>query len=130
MVKTLSLILTTGRTLKQGAAMEEGKTTSKYKQETAYVELDSEDMDILGINSGVPVKVITKHGEVVVLSKKTTNPQKGIAFIPLGPWANQVVDPTTDGFSMPTYKSIEATIEPAPKGKVLDALVLLRKSTK
>ncbi len=36
----------------------------------------------------------------------------GLVFIPMGPWANAVVDPDTKGCGMPGFKGIPAVVEP------------------
>jgi len=45
--------------------------------------------------------------------------KRGAAFMPYGPWSEFLVDPETHGTGMPSYKGIEAKVEPAQKEKVL-----------
>ncbi|MGZ8886382.1 MAG: molybdopterin dinucleotide binding domain-containing protein, partial [Halobacteriota archaeon] len=69
-------------------------------------------------------------GEVVVRAIKSPyGPHPGIVFIPMGPWANQVVDPETNTTGMPSYKGIMVTITPAPGKKVLGAIDLIKTTT-
>ncbi|MFN3384557.1 MAG: molybdopterin dinucleotide binding domain-containing protein [Archaeoglobaceae archaeon] len=101
--------LITGRTLDQGATVEE-KLSDEYFNAVNYIELSEEDFKQLALKEGDRVKVVTDFGEVVVFAKKSDLP-KGIAFIPMGPYANAVIDPATDGTGMPQFKGIKAKIE-------------------
>ena len=106
---TLKVNLITGRTINQGATIE-NKTSSDYQEATAYCELNSKDVALLG-KTGSNIRVRTKHGDVVVkLMENNGNPDK-LAFIPMGPWANAVVDPDTKGCGMPGFKGVQAEIE-------------------
>ncbi|MEM0202677.1 MAG: molybdopterin dinucleotide binding domain-containing protein [Archaeoglobaceae archaeon] len=101
--------LITGRTLDQGATVEE-KLSEEYFNAVNYIELSEEDFKQLALKEGDRVKVVTDFGEVVVFAKKSDLP-KGIAFIPMGPYANAVIDPATDGTGMPQFKGIKAKVE-------------------
>ncbi len=101
--------IVTGRTLDQGATVEE-KLTEEYFKAVSYIELSEEDFAALGLQEGDRVKVKTDFGEVVVFAKKGELP-KGIAFIPMGPYANMIIDPDTDGTGMPKFKGVRAKIE-------------------
>ncbi len=113
---TLKVTLITGRTIDQGATIE-NKTSSDYMDATACCELNSKDVGLLG-KAGSNVRVKTKHGDVVVKLKENNGNPDGMAFIPMGPWANAVVDPDTKGCGMPGFKGIQAEIE-TTKDKVL-----------
>lgn len=108
---TLDAILITGRTINQGATIE-NKTSPDYQEATAYCELNPKDIGILGISPGSRVSVKTEHGDVVVKLKENKGNPDGMAFIPMGPWANAVVDPDTKGCGMPGFKGIPSKIEP------------------
>ncbi|MEM1578507.1 MAG: molybdopterin dinucleotide binding domain-containing protein [Archaeoglobaceae archaeon] len=101
--------LITGRTLDQGATVEE-KLSEEYFNAVNYIELSEEDFKQLALKEGEKVKVKTDFGEVVVFARKSELP-KGIAFIPMGPYANAVIDPATDGTGMPQFKGVKATLE-------------------
>lgn len=107
----LKTILITGRTIDQGATIE-AKTSQNYFMATAYCELNSSNIDALGISEGENIKVETKYGKAVVPVKVNNGNPDNIAFIPMGPWANAVIDPNTGGCGMPQYKGVEAEIEP------------------
>ena len=118
-----NLILLTGRTINQGVALEGGKTT----KESVRAAFDKEDFKKLDCLVGTPVKVISDYGEVVVYSTiSEEGPHPGIIFIPLGPWANQVVNPDSQATGTPTYKGIRTRVEVLKNGTVLDALDLIK----
>jgi formylmethanofuran dehydrogenase subunit D len=124
---SLEVTLITCRSIAQGEAMETGKKHEAYTVSAAVCELDSTDMEKLGVREGDTLRVATDSGEVYVRAVKSTQePHPGIVFIPLGPWANAVVDPDTSSTGMPSFKGIKATIEPARDEKVLSAAELIR----
>ena len=122
-----NLILLTGRTINQGVALEGGKTTKENVRAAAICTFDNEDFKKLDIIPGTPVKVSTDFGEVIVYSTiSDEGPHPGIIFIPMGPWANQVVNPDSQSCGTPTYKGMKAKVQVIKDGKVLDALDLIK----
>ena len=120
------VILLTGRTIDQGVALEGGKTTKENVRAAAICAFDSEDFKKLDTLVGTPVKIITDYGEVIVYSTLSEEgPHPGIIFIPMGPWANQVVNPDSQSCGTPTFKGMKAKVEVVKSGKVLDALDLI-----
>ena len=120
------VILLTGRTINQGVALEGGKTTKENVRAAGICSFDKEDFKKLDCLVGTPVNVITDHGEVIVYSTiSDEGPHPGIIFIPMGPWANQVVNPDSQSCGTPTYKGMKARVEVVQNGKVLDALDLI-----
>lgn len=103
--------LITGRTINQGANIE-AKTSQGYFEAAAICELNSGDIADMGAANDSNVKVTTPHGSVVVKIKGNDGNPKGIAFIPMGPWANALVDPDTAGCGMPGFKGIPSVLEP------------------
>jgi formylmethanofuran dehydrogenase subunit D len=130
MASQLKLNLITGRTVAQGRALEGSKHSDDYVRAAGIVELDPEDMKKLKIYTGTVVKVTTPHGSVNVRAVISPNaPHKGLAFIPMGPWGNAVL--TTDIYSvgMPSFKGVEAIIEPVEE-KVLSMVELMQELKK
>jgi len=122
-----NLILLTGRTINQGVALEGGKTTMENVRAAAICAFDKEDFKKMDTLVGTPVKVITDFGEVIVYSTiSEEGPHPGIIFIPMGPWANQVVNPDSQSCGTPTYKGMKAKVEVIKSGNVLDALDLIK----
>ncbi len=120
---TLDAILITGRTINQGATIE-NKTSPDYQEATAYCELNPNDIRIMGTSPGSCVSVKTDYGNVVVQLKENKGNPDGIAFIPMGPWANAVVNPDTSGCGMPNFKGVPSRIDPT-NDKVLSMKELI-----
>jgi len=114
----INVNLLTGRTIAQGQAIEY-KDTVVYTKATGICELDVKDMAKLGVKDGDTVEIETAHGKVCVEAKKAGHEQEGIAFIPMGLWANMVIGDDTDSIGMPTYKGVSAKIRAAKEKKVL-----------
>jgi formylmethanofuran dehydrogenase subunit D len=119
-------LLTSGRTLKQGRAMELGKLGPEYLKEVAYCEMDTVTLESLGLEEGDPVRVETKYGSVIVSSKIDRRAEPGVVFIPCGPYANAIIGSETEGTGMPEFKGITAQLFAAKGKKVLDVEKLLK----
>jgi len=122
-----NLILLTGRTINQGVALEGGKISKENVRAAAICMFDKEDFKKLDTIAGTPVKITTNFGEVIVYSIiSEEGPHPGIIFVPMGPWANQLVNPDSQSCGTPTYKGMKAKVEVIKNGKVLDALDLIK----
>ena len=119
-------LLTSGRTLKQGRAMELGKLGPEYLKEVAICEMDKVTLEALGLDEGESVRVETIHGSVVVTSKIDRRAEPGIVFIPCGPYANAVTGSDTENTGMPDFKGVSAQIFGAKGEKVLNVKELLK----
>ncbi|MFH1773664.1 MAG: molybdopterin dinucleotide binding domain-containing protein [Methanobacteriota archaeon] len=123
----IKVTLITGRSINQGEAIEAGKELDIYTNSAGVCELDPADMEKLGASEGDTLRVSTFSGEVFVKAVKSRQyPHEGIAFIPMGPWANAVVDFDTSSTGMPSFKGIAAKIELTRDEKVLSARELVR----
>ncbi|MEM2866222.1 MAG: molybdopterin dinucleotide binding domain-containing protein [Candidatus Hadarchaeales archaeon] len=109
----MEVILNTGRTVDQGVSMERGKTSPEYFEKVAVVFLHPEDANTLGVKEGEAVRVTTEFGSVVVRCL-FGNTEKGMIFMPMGPWANFLTSPLTGGTGMPSLKGLRAKIAVAP----------------
>jgi formylmethanofuran dehydrogenase subunit D len=116
---SVKVILTSGRTLGQGRAMEKGKITSDYENAVAICELDSTAMEALSIKDGDTVVVKTEIGKTTVKAKLNKDLHPGIAFIPCGPYFNLLLDSYTQHTGMPGFKSLAASISAAPGASIL-----------
>ncbi|HKZ95031.1 MAG TPA: molybdopterin dinucleotide binding domain-containing protein [Candidatus Bathyarchaeia archaeon] len=111
---SLKVTLLTGRTLRQGQGKEYGKLSERYRKSVATCEIDPEDLKKLSIKDGTTVKVTTSYGSVAVRAiKSLRGPHPGSVFVPYGPWASVIVGSKTHGTGMPSFKGIEAVVEPA-----------------
>jgi formylmethanofuran dehydrogenase subunit D len=117
--------LISGRTAAQGAHLE-AKMHKGYFEACAYCELNPADLERLGASEGNSLKITTEFGEVVVFAKANEGNPKGLAFIPMGPWANAVLNPDTHGCGMPGFKGVPSEIE-VTNEKPLDIKALMKK---
>jgi formylmethanofuran dehydrogenase subunit D len=123
----LKVTLITGRTIEQGVGKEHGKASKEYAESVSVCYLDPEDLKKLGIKENTNILVSTEYGKVVVKASKSLRaPHPSVAFIPYGPWANAIADPKTDSIGMPSFKGIQAEIEPAPDKPILSLEELLK----
>ena len=124
---SLTVTLLTGRTLRQGQGKEYGKLSERYWKSVAICEIDPDDLKGLGIKENATVEVSTRHGSVALRAVKSQRgPHAGKVFVPYGPWASMIVDPETHGTGMPSFKGIQAEVEPATDAqKVLTLQELL-----
>lgn len=124
----VALNLITGRSIQQGVAMEGGKEKDAYTKACGIIEMDASDLKKLGAWRGTNVRVTSKHGDVVVKAVEATQgPHPGLAYIPMGPWANSVVNPDTYSTGMPTFKGTPIEVEIAMNEKVLSSVELVQK---
>jgi formylmethanofuran dehydrogenase subunit D len=130
MSNKIDLNLITGRTFMQGVAIEGHKHEEVYIKACGIVEMDVTDMKAIKVYPGQNVLVKSAFGEVIVRAiKATQGPHPGLAFIPMGPWANQVTSTDTQSTGTPGFKGVPVTIEPAPGTAVLNGITLLQKTT-
>ncbi|MEM2008828.1 MAG: formylmethanofuran dehydrogenase subunit B [Ignisphaera sp.] len=104
-------VLNIGRSIMQGVSMEsEGKWSEQYIKSIAYVEMNPDDAKFLGITNRV--KISSEYGSIVLPVRISDRIRRGSIFIPMGPWANFIVNPDTDGTGIPYLKSTRVVIEP------------------
>jgi formylmethanofuran dehydrogenase subunit D len=127
MQQRLRVTLLTGRTIEQGVAKEQGKSSHEYFEACSMVYMDSEDMKKLGVRNKTNVLVTTPNGSVVLKAVKyPRGSMSGLIYIPYGPWANAVVSDATTSIGMPSFKGTPAEVEPAPDKSLLSMEELLR----
>ncbi|MFQ6129477.1 MAG: molybdopterin dinucleotide binding domain-containing protein [Candidatus Hadarchaeaceae archaeon] len=110
----MKVILINGRTTKQGASLEMGKTSEEYSNDVAVIMMNESDMKKISVKEGEHVEVRTKFGSAVVRCIESRI-DRGIAFMPYGPWANILIGGDTQGTGMPDYKGVEAKISATDK---------------
>lgn len=102
-------ILITGRTLRQGIGVAEGKDSETYLKETNQVELGPSTMERLGVKHGDSVEVFTDSGTGRFSCREGDLPD-GVVFIPYGPPVNRLTQHATEGSGMPGFKGIPCTV--------------------
>jgi formylmethanofuran dehydrogenase subunit D len=129
--ESISLNLISGRTIQQGVAMEGGKEKPAYTDACGIIEIDPADIKRLGVYRNTNVRVTSDYGTVVVKAiEATQGPHPGLAYIPMGPWANAVVDPNTYGMGMPTFKGTPIQVSIATNEPVMSSVKLVQKLVK
>lgn len=90
LVPKLKLLASIVRTVPQSIIIDKAITSTEYVDTLAICLVHPHDMKLLGIKEG-NLRLTSEFGTVVVKaieSEKDT--EKGIIFLPLGPWANQI----------------------------------------
>ncbi len=118
-IQSIEVVVTSGRTLNQGRMMEKGKITQEYADAVCMCELDPTAMETLGLENGDLVTIQSQSGKTVVKSRLNKGLHPGIAFIPCGPWFNELIGSDTQQTGMPSYKSITATISATPQASII-----------
>jgi formylmethanofuran dehydrogenase subunit D len=127
-VATIQLNLISGRSIQQGVAIEGGKEKPAYRTAAGIIELDPSDIKKLGAWKNTNVRVTSDFGSVVVKAIETTQgPHPGLGFIPMGPWANAVIDPNTYSTGMPTFKGVPVKVDVAINEPILLGIELVQK---
>jgi formylmethanofuran dehydrogenase subunit D len=127
-VAKIALNLISGRTIQQGVAMEGGKEKDAYRKACGIIEMDKSDLKKLGAWRNTNVRVTSRYGSVVVKAiEATQGPHPGLGYIPMGPWANAIVDPNTYSTGMPTFKGVPVEVEVAMNEPVYSSIELVQK---
>ena len=109
-MNSLSGLLVTVRTARQGTEMVCGKTTAKYVEEISTLRINPEDLAELGVAPKESARLASVHGEAIVICRPTEGP-RGLFFLPLGPVANRLFSAArTFGTGVPEWKSLEVTL--------------------
>ncbi len=106
-------ILIPGRTSRQGTALNEGKFTANYVDETNTLFVSPEDMNRLGIAVGERIRLRSEHGviELPCQPAKAGELPSGLLFLPYGDPSSRLMGGETHGTGMPDSKGFDVTIE-------------------
>lgn len=110
---TEQFLLIPGRTSKQGTALNEGKYTQNYLEETGAVQMAPEDMQRLGIEEGQIVRIWNPVGEINVPVKQAKGDElpPGLLFISYGDKSCRLMSSDTQGSGMPDSKCMDVWLE-------------------
>jgi formylmethanofuran dehydrogenase subunit D len=98
----------------QHEAGKKGKGSDEYRQLSAVILLDRQDMASLGVKDGDKVLVENETGKVVVAAKTSDDdPHAGLAFMATSPWSNQLERDDVCDPGVPGFKGISAKVEPS-----------------
>jgi formylmethanofuran dehydrogenase subunit D len=108
-----TMILVPGRSNKQGTSLNKGKLKEEYLSVTSTLEMNSDDMQRLGLEEGDSVRLSNEVGETIVSCKgrKPEDLPSGMLFIPYGPPSSQLMASDTAGTGMPLSKHMEVLVE-------------------
>jgi formylmethanofuran dehydrogenase subunit D len=105
------LTMITGRTRKQAVGMHKGKDSPEYREATALVEMNPDDMARLKIADGSQALLSTAEGEIEVTAHAGTLPA-GLVFVPMGTLVNKLIGTETLGTGMPSFKGQSVDVAP------------------
>ncbi|HUS75725.1 MAG TPA: molybdopterin dinucleotide binding domain-containing protein [Methanothrix sp.] len=114
MAAEVEVTVVTMRDIFQDEAGRKSRFSDEYRDQSALIILDKQDMATLGAKDGQSLQVKNDVGSVVVAAKTSEdNPHQGLAFMYNSPWSNQLVSDAVSDSSIPGFKSIKATISAA-----------------
>lgn len=105
MGSSITGLLITVRTSRQGASMEKGKFSAEYIQEISTLTINPEDFAFLDFGHEKRAVLKSEAGEISVTCKAAEGPP-GLFFLPLGPIANKLIGEETYGTGVPDFKGI------------------------
>ena len=108
-----TFILIPGRTSRQGTALNEGKLTGAYVEETSTLLVCPDDMKRLGLSAGDRVRLRTEQGaiELPCQAAKAGELPPGLLFLPYGDLSSRLMGGDTHGSGMPDSKSFDVVLE-------------------
>lgn len=128
MVETMMLIPV--RTSRQGTSLNAGKLKAEFQDETATVQIHSDDMARLGLKKGDKVRMRCATGSEAIVSckaQKGSSAVPGLIFMAYGPISSRFMEADTAGTGMPISKQMAITLEGplAEDGSVIALQALL-----
>jgi len=107
----VEVTVVTVRDIFQDEAGRKSRFSEEYKNLSALIILDKQDMARLGAKDGQKLLVKNDAGSVVVAARTSEDEaHPGIAFMYNSPWSNQLVSDDVCTGSIPGFKSIKATL--------------------
>jgi formylmethanofuran dehydrogenase subunit D len=98
----------------QHEAGEKSRFSDEYRQLSAVILLDKQDMASLGVKDGDKVLVENEISKIVVAAKSSDDePHAGLAFMINSVWSNQLLRDDLCNTSVPGFKGITAKVEPS-----------------
>ncbi len=109
----IEVTIVTFRDIFQYEAGKKGRYTDEYRDLSAQIILDKQDMTRLGVKDGQMVLVKNDVGSVVAAAKTSDDdPHPALAFMTNSPWSNQLVRDDVCLTSIPGFKRITAKVSP------------------
>jgi formylmethanofuran dehydrogenase subunit D len=110
-----TFILIPGRTSRQGTALNEGKFSSAYVEETSTLFMCPDDMKRLGLANGDRVRLRSEQGQVELPCQAAKGGElpAGLLFLPYGDLSSRLMGGDTHGTGMPNSKCFDVELERA-----------------
>ena len=112
----IKLLLIAGRSLKQGTGMNLGKDSPEYREAVTALEMNSQDMEQLGLQNGDSVQLSSPYGQAAARCRRADLPE-GMAFIAYGPVSSALMGSETSASGMPSSKQMAIEVRPAAEGR-------------
>ncbi len=123
----IEMTIVTFQDIFQNEARKKGLYTDEFRQLSAQIILDKQDMNRLSLKDGQRVLVKNEVGGVVVAAKTSDDdPHPGLAFMISSPWSNQLVRDDFCNASIPGFKRIAARVSPSEENATQVSEILQR----
>ncbi|MCX6677490.1 MAG: hypothetical protein NTU95_06040 [Methanothrix sp.] len=114
MADVVEVTIVTVRDIFQDEAGRKSRFSDEYKNLSALIILDKQDLIRLKAKDGQRLLVKNDVGSIVVAARTSEDDaHPGIAFMYNSPWSNQLVSDNVCESSIPGFKSIKATLSAA-----------------
>lgn len=114
MAEIVQVTIVTVRDIFQDEAGRKSRFSEEYRNLSALIILDKQDMARLEAKDGERLLVKNDMGSVVVAARTSQDDaHPGLAFMYNSPWSNQLVSDAVCDSSIPGFKSIKATVSAA-----------------
>lgn len=114
MAEEVAVTIVTVRDIFQDEAGRKSRFSDEYRNQSALIILDKQDLIRLGAKDGQRLLVKNDVGSVVVVARTSEDDaHPGLAFMYNSPWSNQLVSDIVCESSIPGFKSIKATLSAA-----------------
>ena len=111
MAEVVEVTIVTVRDIFQDEAGRKSRFSDEYKNLSALIILDKQDLIRLGGKDGQKLLVKNEVGSVVVAARTSEDDaHPGLAFMYNSPWSNQLVSDAVCESSIPGNKRINATL--------------------
>lgn len=102
-----------GRTSRQGTALNEGKYSDEYRDETGFVQMAPDDMQRMAIAEGDSVRIWNQVGEITapIRASKGDELPPGMLFVSYGDLSCRLMASDTHGSGMPDSKGFDVWVE-------------------
>jgi formylmethanofuran dehydrogenase subunit D len=111
----------------QYEAGEKSRFSDEYRQLSAVILLDKQDMASLGLKDGDKVLVENEISKIVVAAKSSDDePHAGLAFMINSVWSNQLLRDDICNARVPGFKGITARVAPS-QGEVTQIPEILQR---